>query len=219
MCVSFVTKIKQRRQDDVAINSCCRRSHRFNEDTSLDRMAHFALHHYPMSSTSPAPPFWLDGLHPTTHPQRSDTATRLLPPFQPQGSSHPAAGIRQDTTATHLLDHTLVEVPVPVEAQLADPLKVVDAAAVGLGQLVNHVAGVHLDRDQRHNLQPKCGRSEQGGSLVLLATGSGWVVLHLIACLLPRLPVTGNQTCRARLRLSLCFRQPKLLPPPSPDLT
>jgi hypothetical protein len=43
----------------------------------------------------------------------------------------------------------------PVEAQLTEPVEGTDVAAAHLGQLVQDVAGVHLHRDQRHDLQPQ----------------------------------------------------------------
>lgn len=56
-------------------------------------------------------------------------------------------------TALHLLDKAVMLVLVPVEAQLADPLKVIGVGAAHFAQLLNHVPSVHLNGDQRHNLR------------------------------------------------------------------
>ena len=55
----------------------------------------------------------------------------------------------------HLLDNAVVLVLVPVEAQLADPLKVIGSGAADLAQLLNHISGMHLNGDQRHHLLGK----------------------------------------------------------------
>ncbi len=54
--------------------------------------------------------------------------------------------------SVYLLDNTVILLPVPVEAQLADPLKVIGIGAANLAQLLNHISGMHLNGDQSHHL-------------------------------------------------------------------
>jgi hypothetical protein len=54
--------------------------------------------------------------------------------------------------SVYLLDDAVVLVPVPVESQLADPLKVIGIGAANLAQLLNHISGVDLNGDQSHHL-------------------------------------------------------------------
>jgi hypothetical protein len=61
-----------------------------------------------------------------------------------------------------LLDADVARVALPVEAQLARPLKVGGGRGAGLDQAVDHVARVHLERDQRHDLR---ARAEGRGRL------------------------------------------------------
>ena len=52
-----------------------------------------------------------------------------------------------------LLDDAVVLFLVPVEAKLADPLKVVGIGAAHLAKLFYHIPGMHLDGNKSHNLQ------------------------------------------------------------------
>lgn len=52
-----------------------------------------------------------------------------------------------------LLGDAVVDVAVPVEAQLLEPLEGPGVRAARLGQVLDDVARVHLDRHQRHDLQ------------------------------------------------------------------
>lgn len=54
--------------------------------------------------------------------------------------------------SVYLLDDAVILLPVPVEAQLADPLKVIGICAANLAQLLNHISGMHLNGDQSHYL-------------------------------------------------------------------
>lgn len=66
--------------------------------------------------------------------------------------------------AAYLFDYTVVLVSVPIEAQLADPLKVIGRGAVSLTQPLNHITRVHLNGDQCHHLQ----RMHRYSNVVLL---------------------------------------------------
>ena len=52
----------------------------------------------------------------------------------------------------HLLDEAVVVIFVPVEAELADPLKVICVGAAHFAQFLNHIPGMNLNGDQSHNL-------------------------------------------------------------------
>lgn len=52
----------------------------------------------------------------------------------------------------YLFDNAIILFPVPVEAQLTDPLKVIGIGAADLAQLLDHVSGMHLNGDQSHHL-------------------------------------------------------------------
>ena len=53
---------------------------------------------------------------------------------------------------SYLFDNAVVLVPVPIKAQLTDPLKVIGIGAANLAQLLNHISGMHLNSDQSHHL-------------------------------------------------------------------
>ncbi len=54
--------------------------------------------------------------------------------------------------SAYLLDDAVILLPVPVESQLADPLKVIGIGAANLAQLLNHISSVDLNGDQSHHL-------------------------------------------------------------------
>lgn len=54
---------------------------------------------------------------------------------------------------THLFDKAVMLIFVPVETELADPLKVVGVGAAHFPQLLNHISGMNLNGDQGHHLQ------------------------------------------------------------------
>ena len=88
------------------------------------------------------------------------------------------AGLQADAgcprpAPAHLLDHAARRLAVPVESQLRDPLEVVGRGAAALAELLNHVARVDLDGDQRHYL-----RGCVGGGDGLSRHGCRWRALR-----------------------------------------
>lgn len=62
------------------------------------------------------------------------------------------AAMQTGAASVYLLDDAVILLPVPVESQLADPLKVIGIGAANLAQLLNHISGVDLNGDQSHYL-------------------------------------------------------------------
>ena len=62
------------------------------------------------------------------------------------------AAVHGGRSGPYLFDNAIVLFPVPVEAQLTDPLKVIGIGAADLAQLLDHISGMHLNGDQRHHL-------------------------------------------------------------------
>lgn len=75
--------------------------------------------------------------------------------------------------SVYLLDNAVILLPVPVKAQLADPLKVIGIGATNLAQLLNHISGMDLNGDQSHHLLHRPHVSAH----VLQVSWSEWVSL------------------------------------------